>query len=92
MAIRLGYVYDPTPIPDETIDTLLPDADRHDFSIGFGYGFENFTVDFAYMAIVLKERKVNSVLNTDISGVQYRLRGTYETLAHLAGLSLTYHF
>lgn len=92
MALRLGYVYDPTPIPDDTIDTLVPDSDRHDFSIGVGWGFENFTIDFAYMAIVLKERKVNSVLNTANPAAPYRLHGTYETLAHLAGLSLTYRF
>jgi long-chain fatty acid transport protein len=92
MALRLGYVYDPTPVPGETLDTLVPDADRHDFSIGFGAKFEKLTVDVAYMAIVFKDRKVDNIQNTDIPGLQYRLHGTFETLAHLFGLSVSYHF
>ena len=92
MALRLGYVYDPTPVPGATMDTLVPDADRQDFSAGFGYNFGNLTLDIAYMAIVLKDRKVDNVQNTDIPGIQYRLRGTFETLAHLAGVSVSYRF
>ncbi len=32
--VRLGYVWDPTPVPPETLDTLLPDNNRHDVSVG----------------------------------------------------------
>ncbi|MCI0528658.1 MAG: outer membrane protein transport protein, partial [Nitrospira sp.] len=37
LALRMGYVWDPTPVPPETLDTLLPDNNRHDVSIGLGY-------------------------------------------------------
>ncbi len=92
LALRAGYVYDPSPVPGDTVDTLLPDADRQDFSTGLGLKFDNVTLDFAYMLVLFDDRQVNSILNTGTPGVQYRLRGEYETIAHLVGVSTSYRF
>ena len=35
--IRAGYIYDQTPQPIQSVSPLLPDNDRHDFSIGLGF-------------------------------------------------------
>jgi len=36
-ALRLGYYYQPTPIPEQDGPTTLVDLDKHVFSFGFGW-------------------------------------------------------
>jgi long-chain fatty acid transport protein len=92
LALRMGYVWDPTPVPPETLDTLLPDSNRHDVSIGLGYKSGSISVDLAYMAIILPARNVSNTLPVDSVGTTYTQVGKYESLAHIGGLSLSYHF
>ncbi len=99
LALRMGYVWDPTPVPPETLDTLLPDNNRHNVSIGLGYKSGPITVDLAYMAIIFPARNVNNCLNTVTGDCttgppfgQYTQVGKYESFAHIGGLSFSYHF
>ncbi|MCG8472552.1 MAG: outer membrane protein transport protein, partial [Desulfobacterales bacterium] len=48
LTIRAGYFYDPTPIPDDTLDLQWPDADKKVYSIGAGFNFGSFTVDAVF--------------------------------------------
>jgi long-chain fatty acid transport protein len=52
LALRCGYFYDPSPVPDDTFDIMWPDADRKTYSIGAGFNFGNWVLDtsiqFAY--------------------------------------------
>jgi long-chain fatty acid transport protein len=36
-ALRAGYIYDTSPIPDSTLKPILPGADRNEFTLGIGY-------------------------------------------------------
>lgn len=82
---RLGYIYDKTPAPANTISPLLPDADRHDFSIGVGYKFtERFHVDAAYMAVTFKERSTKN----NVDGFD----GTYNSHVNLLSFNVGYTF
>ncbi len=36
-ALRTGYSYDPTPVPNSTFDLGWPDTDRNVYNIGFGW-------------------------------------------------------
>jgi len=36
LSLRAGYYYDPSPIPDKTIDITWPDTNKHTFAIGTG--------------------------------------------------------
>lgn len=48
VTLRGGYVYDPTPVPDETFDNGWPDTDRHSMNIGAGLKLnENWSVDLS---------------------------------------------
>ncbi len=41
-AVRLGYAYTPTPVPDQTGATSIADNDRHMFAAGFGVTLANW--------------------------------------------------
>lgn len=45
LALRCGYFYDPSPVPDDTFDLMWPDADRKTYSIGAGYTFGQWVID-----------------------------------------------
>ncbi|OJT19284.1 hypothetical protein BO221_38040 [Archangium sp. Cb G35] len=80
LAVRAGFVYDPTPSPAETLAPDLPDADRIRVSLGAGYAFGGFRVDAAYQFV--------SLLETESTFPP--LPGTYQGSAHVIGLTLGY--
>ncbi|MBF0225831.1 MAG: outer membrane protein transport protein [Desulfobacterales bacterium] len=45
VTLRGGYFYDPSPIPDDTMDLLWPDADKKIYSLGAGFNFGKFSID-----------------------------------------------
>ena len=57
-ALRAGYVYDETPIPDAHVDYIVPANDRHLFSVGVGYKQANFFCDLGYTYLLIKDRDV----------------------------------
>jgi len=82
--LRTGYMYDTSPVPERTCDPILPDADRNEFSIGCGYKNNNYSLDFAYYAVIAKDRKVSNNING--------LNGKYESFVNLIALSFDYKF
>lgn len=48
LALRLGYFYDPTPVPDSSMDFIWPDADKQTWSWGAGFEFGNYTLDSVF--------------------------------------------
>lgn len=46
---RLGYVHHKSPIPSSTITPWIPGALEHAFSVGYGFGWNNWGVNLAYM-------------------------------------------
>lgn len=83
---RLGYIYDKTPAPTETVNPLLPDANRNDLSIGFGYKLsESMHIDAAYMAVLFNER---STKGKNVDGYD----GIYQSHVNLFSLSFGYSF
>jgi long-chain fatty acid transport protein len=91
VTLRAGYAYDPTPVPDKTVDTLLPDSDRHDVSVGLGYKSGPFSLDLAYMAILFVDRDVDNSLPLN-AAQSYNQKGTYEGFAHIIAIGLNYSF
>ncbi|MFP4482103.1 MAG: OmpP1/FadL family transporter [Thermovirgaceae bacterium] len=58
---RLSYVYDESPIPDTTIDYQLPASDRHLYSMGVGYKWnEKSSVDLSYTYISIEDRNISA--------------------------------
>lgn len=84
-ALRAGYIFDKTPQPDKSVEPMLPDADRHELTLGLGYKLsENLDLNFAYQIILFNDRTVVSPTNT--------FPGTYKSKAHLFGINIGYKF
>lgn len=86
--LRAGYMYDNNPIPDSTLGPVLPDSDRHSFSIGQGFHNDIFSLDLAYMWTHFVDRTVHNQDMTTLTGAN----GTYESDVHLFGASVTMKF
>ncbi|MDE3057764.1 MAG: porin [Bacteroidota bacterium] len=85
LAFRAGYIFDKTPQPDKTVEPLLPDADRNDFTIGIGYTMShNVTVDAVYMLVLFNSRTETLTVNP--------FPGTYKSSANLFGVDVGYNF
>lgn len=80
--LRAGYAFDSSPIPDSTLSPELPDADRHNFSIGSGLHNEFGSIDLAYMWVHWVGRAV----------ANEKQAGTFKSDAHLFAVAVTYKF
>ena len=56
LALRAGYSFDRTPVPDKAVDPILPDASRNGVSAGVGYGSGPWRFDFAYSTLLFEDR------------------------------------
>jgi long-chain fatty acid transport protein len=88
LSLRAGFVYDPTPVPAETMGPELPDADKLDYMVGAGYKIGAWTIDVAGMYVDKKDRTVNNQNNATLTG----FNGTWTGDSWLAGLDISYNF
>jgi long-chain fatty acid transport protein len=85
--LRGGFYYHQNPVPAATWSPMLPDADSHAFTTGFGYDIKkNLTLDFSYGAMFYNDRNVT---NSVTSGT---INGDYEQTVNLVLATLTYKF
>ncbi len=93
LALRAGILFDQTPQPVETMDPILPDANRWALTGGFGYKVGNFVLDLAYQYEIFSDRESpnRSILLHPLTETNLGL-GTYSTKAHLFGISLGFVF
>jgi long-chain fatty acid transport protein len=87
---RLGYYFDPTPVPDATFDPRVPDADRNVVSIGWGYkAMDNFTLDASFSYLWTGTRSVSNKVGAEAKA---SVNGDYKSTANIFGLSAGYKF
>jgi long-chain fatty acid transport protein len=78
---RLGFIFDQNPAPADRLSPSLPDANRVDIGVGLGYTIKWFTVDVGYLLVNFLPSKATTGRESP--------EGTYRTMAHLMGLTLT---
>lgn len=83
LVVRGGYAFIPSPVPDETITPLLPDADRHAISFGLGFVLDSHRLDLAYTYSLYSDRAA------PITGAS---PGTYDIDSDLIGLTYSLSF
>jgi long-chain fatty acid transport protein len=92
LALRAGFVYDPTPVPADTMDAFLPDADRLNYMIGAGYKYKNWTFDGSYFYVDKKDRTVNNQTSGPFPSYGTGFNGTWSGDAHLLAFDIGYKF
>jgi long-chain fatty acid transport protein len=78
--LRGGLIYDRAAIPSTNLAPSLPDANRIDVALGVGYSHGPFRADLGYLLVYF--------LPADSTTGQEGPVGTYDTIAHLIGLTL----
>jgi len=90
LALRLGFRYDPTPVPSETMGPELPDADKLYYCAGAGYKYSSWTFDLAYMYVDKKDRTVSNIRQEGANTVGFNGKWTGD--AQLVALDVGYKF
>ena len=79
--VRLGYMYDHSPVIDKSVGPLFPDTNRHSFTFGASRKWRSFDLTLFYQAVKFAHRDVNVAANSN----QFT-NGRYDNFAHIAGL------
>lgn len=83
--VRLGYIFDRSPVPDQSVGPLFPDANRNGFTLGGTRKSGAKEYSFFYQALKFQDRITNVAANNNIF-----TNGNYDSFAHLAGVSLRF--
>ena len=82
LALRGGYAYLTSPVPDETLTPANPDAPQHHFFFGAGLTFTKLTLDMFYSFAHYEDRNVSNDF----------LSGEYSSQSHTLGMSMGWKF
>ncbi len=85
LALRAGYIFIQTPIPDSTLAPTLPDAHRHVVSVGLGFQHERHALDVALVQSFFRDREITNNQNPVYNG-------TYELAAQIVAGSYSFSF
>ena len=80
-----GYMYVESSVPSGNFNPLVPDSDRHVFSVGIGQRCHNLSWDAAYQLAWAPSRNVAGDTNPFANG-------NYEFLSHAFTINVGYHF
>jgi len=61
-AVRAGFIYDPSPIPAETLSAQLPDTDRKNITLGASKYFGNYGAHLGLLWVTPSERKTSDTM------------------------------
>lgn len=82
---RLGYYYDSAAAPAESVTPLLPDANRHGATIGFGTQRGAWTIDAYNLFLFVEKRSTEGRERGGYNGV-------YKSYVNALGATLAYHW
>ncbi len=88
--LRAGLVFDKSPIPDRTLDILVPSGDLWLFTGGLGVHYNKWTIDFAYNFLLGEDRTFDNDAGVSTAGA---LTGEFkDAYAHIFGINVSYRF
>jgi long-chain fatty acid transport protein len=85
-----GYIFSENSVPDRTFNPVVPDSDRHIWSLGVGRDYEHWRWDFAYQLAWGPQRDVTGSTPNPLTGES--ADGDYEFLSHALTFSVGYRF
>jgi long-chain fatty acid transport protein len=85
-AVRVGYMYDPTPVPSTRLTAALPDVDRHDISAGFSLNRGRVSIDLGALYVLPAKRKTASDAGMPNYKAEYKVQAL--VLAATVGVAI----
>lgn len=82
--ISAGYMYVENTVPAAGFNPVIPDSDRHIFSLGVGKKYKRVSWNVAYQLLWGPSRNVNSPIPP--------VSGSYDFLGNALSINLGYHF
>ncbi len=82
-SVSAGYIYSENSVPNESFSPLVPDSNRHVFSVGFGKQFERYSWNLSYQYAFGPRRTIAQGTTAD---------GDYRFESHAVSISVGYHF
>lgn len=95
VALRAGYLRAGNPVPDETFEPSIPDADTDIFTIGTGITYKKCRVDLAYGFQKVHDRNKNNTIDDNAAtplNSALSANGQYGTEIHMVGLNISHTF
>ncbi|MEA3385823.1 MAG: OmpP1/FadL family transporter [Thermodesulfobacteriota bacterium] len=90
--LRVGYIFDESPVPGSTLDPQLPQGNRHIYTAGLDWQIGNdIILGIAYNYIDEDKCKKDNKITPNLPN-GLRANGDYEFDVHSVGLSLHYRF
>ena len=84
LALRCGFLFDRSPVPEENLDPILPDPDKYIVGTGLSFNRDNWEFHLSYYAVFCRDTEVRR--NRD------GLNGKYEAYCSLISMSLDFRF
>lgn len=91
VAVRAGYLYDTSPIPNETVSAFLPDNDRNAYSVGVGFDMGFMAVDASVQYFHARTIR-RDAFSEGVDNEFHPNQGVFRTDAWLFGLGATLRF
>lgn len=93
LAIRLGYYFDPSPIPDSTFTPLIPDVgDKNSLNIGAALTLGGVEISYNYEYLMFNSRTVTTLSDVNGDGIYDSYPGKYKMDLHASHLLVSYRF
>ena len=95
--VRGGLAVEETPIPSRTLNPSIPGADLLTLNAGLGYKWQDFGIDFGYMAVFYRTRRVTNDELEGIPATGFAFPGApgkdkYEIFSNFVSMSFSYKF
>jgi long-chain fatty acid transport protein len=83
ITLRAGYLFDESPVPQESEDPIMYDSNKNILTMGIGLEHERWTFDIANYLCFYNDKKVNNNRNG--------FNGRFENFVNMIAFSATYH-
>ena len=91
ITVRAGGYYDPSPVPSDYLDPLVPSSNEIGLTCGLSvYPCKGFSIDAAFEYLMGSKRE--GVSSPDDTPGAHNFAGTYNSVIYMPGLGLTYNF
>jgi long-chain fatty acid transport protein len=92
LTVRAGGYYDPSPVPSDYLDPMLPSSNETGLTCGLSlYPVKGLSIDASFEYLMGQKRAGISTPN-DIQPGSHNFEGTYSAAFYMPGIGITYNF